>query len=92
MNRRAPSRQRLAALVACRGCGPYPGVDGGWAVEISLDVGTVSPTCPECGILLVEGNSSLVDDLAASVDTAASLGADVVSNSCGLSEFNGMQN
>ena len=71
--------------------GPYPDVDGGWAVEISLDLDMVSAACPNCHILLVEGNSSLVDDLAASVDTAVSLGADVVSNSYGLSEFNGMQ-
>ena len=71
--------------------GPYPDVDGCWAVEISLDLDMASASCPECNILLVEGNSSLLDDLAASLDTAVSLGAGVVSNSYGLSEFNGMQ-
>ncbi len=71
--------------------GNYPDVDGGWAVEISLDLDMVSSACPLCNILLVEGDSSLVDDLAASVDTAVKQGADVVSNSYGLAEFNTMQ-
>ena len=71
--------------------GPYPPVDGGWAVETSLDLDMASASCPLCDILLVEGNSSLVSDLAASVDTAVKQGGDVVSNSYGLSEFNGMQ-
>ncbi len=71
--------------------GNYPDVDGGWAVEISLDLDMVSAACPQCNILLVEGNSSLVSDLADSVDTAVAQGADVVSNSYGLDEFNTMQ-
>ena len=70
--------------------GPYPPVDGGWAVEISLDLDMASAACPNCNILLVEGNSSLVSDLASSVDTAVKHGGNVVSNSYGLSEFNGM--
>jgi subtilase family serine protease len=71
--------------------GSPPPVDDGWAVEMSLDLDMVSAACPQCHILLVEGNSSLVSDLAASVMTAASLGADVISNSYGLNEFSGMQ-
>ena len=71
--------------------GNYPDVDGGWAVEISLDLDMVSSACPLCNILLVEGDSSLVSDLAASVDTAVAQGANVVSNSYGLAEFNTMQ-
>ena len=71
--------------------GPYPPVDGGWAVETSLDLDMASASCPLCDILLVEGNSSLVSDLAASVDRAVKQGGDVVSNSYGLPEFNGMQ-
>ena len=71
--------------------GPYPPVDGGWAVETSLDLDMVSASCPLCDILLVEGNSSQVSDLAAAVDTAVKHGGDVVSNSYGLAEFNGMQ-
>ncbi|MGH3503326.1 MAG: S8 family serine peptidase, partial [Nocardioidaceae bacterium] len=71
--------------------GNYPEVDGGWAVEISLDLDMVSASCPKCHIILVEGDSPLVSDLATSVDTAVDLGADVVSNSYGLAEFNGMR-
>jgi hypothetical protein len=71
--------------------GSYPEADGGWAVEISLDLDMVSAACPHCHILLVEGNSDAVSDLAASVTTAAKLGADVISNSYGLDEFGGMQ-
>jgi subtilase family serine protease len=71
--------------------GNYPPEDNGWAAEISLDLDMVSAACPNCHILLVEGNSSLVSDLADSVDTAVKQRADVVSNSYGLGEFNGMQ-
>ncbi|HLX50922.1 MAG TPA: S53 family peptidase [Streptosporangiaceae bacterium] len=71
--------------------GSYPPADEGWAVEISLDLDMVSAACPRCHILLVEANSAAVSDLAAAEDTAAGLGANVVSNSYGLPEFNGMQ-
>ena len=50
-----------------------------------------SAACPRCHILLVEAHSNAVSDLAASVTTAASLGADAISNSYGLDEFGGMQ-
>jgi subtilase family serine protease len=66
----------------------YPSTDGGWALEISLDVQTVHALCPNCGILLVEANSSNVTDLYAAEDYAAGH-ATVVSNSWGLSEYNG---
>jgi subtilase family serine protease len=71
--------------------GSYPQADGGWAVEISLDLDMVSSACPRCHILLVEGNSASVADLGASEVTAAKLGAVAISNSYGLSEFGGMQ-
>jgi subtilase family serine protease len=71
--------------------GGYPPADEGWAVEISLDLDMVSAACPQCHILLVEGNSASVADLATAEGTAAGLGANVVSNSYGLPEFNGMQ-
>jgi subtilase family serine protease len=71
--------------------GPYPPADDGWAVEISNDLDMVSAACPNCHILLVEANTSLVSDLADSVVTAARLGADAISNSYGLDEFGGMQ-
>jgi subtilase family serine protease len=69
----------------------YPPADGGWAVEESLDLDMVSAACPHCHILLVEGTTSFVNDLAASAKTAARLGANVISNSYGLDEFGGMQ-
>jgi subtilase family serine protease len=64
-----------------------PRANGGWAQEISLDLDMASATCPNCKILLVEANSNAFTDLAAAEDTAASLGASVISNSYGGSEF-----
>jgi len=66
---------------------PLPRADGGWAQEISLDLDMASATCPNCKILLVEANSNAFTDLAAAEDTAARLGASVISNSYGGSEF-----
>ena len=71
--------------------GSPPPADGGWALEMSLDLDMVSAACPQCHILLVEGNSNLVSDLAASEMTAAHLGAAAISNSYGLNEFGGMR-
>lgn len=95
------AKEGLPACTTASGCftkvnqegkkGNYPRADGGWAVEISLDLDMVSTACPRCHILLVEGNSPLVSDLAASEVTAAKLGAVAISNSYGLSEFGGMQ-
>ncbi|MBM9506184.1 S53 family peptidase [Actinacidiphila acididurans] len=65
---------------------PLPAVNASWATEISLDVDAVSAACPDCGILLVEGDQPSPDDLGASVDTAVRLGADAVSNSYSASE------
>ncbi len=65
--------------------------DMGWGIEISLDVDMVSAACPDCHIVLVEGNDPSFADLATAVDTAVSLGATEVSNSYGGTEFNGMQ-
>jgi DNA-binding beta-propeller fold protein YncE len=59
----------------------------GWAGETALDVEAVHATCPDCKVLLVEGNSALTSDLAAAVDTAVSLGATEVTNSYGAPEF-----
>jgi subtilase family serine protease len=42
--------------------------------------------CPNCKIILVEANSSSLADLGAAVNTAASLGAHVISNSYGGGE------
>jgi subtilase family serine protease len=64
-----------------------PRANGGWAQEISLDLDMASATCPNCKILLVEANSNAFTDLAAAENTAARLGASVISNSYGGSEF-----
>jgi subtilase family serine protease len=64
-----------------------PRSNSGWAQEISLDLDMVSAVCPNCKILLVEASSNSFANLAAAVDTAARLGANVISNSYGGSEY-----
>jgi subtilase family serine protease len=65
----------------------YPRGDAGWAEEISLDLDMVSAICPNCHILLVEASSASFTNLSAAVDRAAIMGATVISNSYGGSEF-----
>lgn len=67
----------------------YPRPDAGWSQEISLDLDMVSAVCPNCHILLVEGNSNSFNDLGTSVNEAASLGANAISNSYSGGEFSG---
>jgi subtilase family serine protease len=61
----------------------------GWGVEIALDVQAVSAACPRCHILLVEARSASFHDIGLAVNTAARLGADVISNSYGGDEYRG---
>jgi subtilase family serine protease len=70
-----------------RGATSYPAANAGWGQETSLDLDMVSATCPGCGILLVEADSSSFTNLAAAVDRAAAMGATAISNSYGGSEF-----
>jgi len=63
-----------------------PKANSSWAQEIALDLDMVSAICPSCNILLVEANSASSADLAAAVNTAASLGANAISNSYGATE------
>ena len=72
-----------------RGGTKPPHADPGWGVEIALDVEAVSATCPKCSILLVEADSDFFNDIGQAVNTAVSLGADVVSNSYGGDEYGG---
>ncbi len=65
----------------------YPRGDMGWAEEISLDLDMASAICPSCNILLVEAKTNSFANLAAAVDRAAILGATVISNSYGGSEY-----
>jgi subtilase family serine protease len=69
--------------------GPITTVSGntGWGQEEMLDLEMVSAICPSCPILYVGGNSASFSDLGAAVDTAASRGAKVISNSYGGKEF-----
>jgi subtilase family serine protease len=68
---------------------PLPQRNSGWALEIALDVETAHALCQNCSILLVEANSATYGNLMAAVDRAVALGAKVVSNSYGSSEFPG---
>ncbi len=64
----------------------YPALNVGWAQETALDLDMASAMCPTCRIILVEGNTASLADLATAVNTAASLGALVISNSYGGGE------
>lgn len=86
----------LPACTTANGCfakynqngvrGSYPRQNLGWAQETALDLDMASAICPDCRIILVQANSASLADLAAAVNTAAALGAYVISNSYGGSE------
>ena len=94
------AKYHLPACTTANGCfrkvnqrgakAPLPGGDPGWGVEIALDLDAVSAACPSCKILLVEGDTADITALGIAENTAVRLGAAVVSNSYGLTEFNGM--
>jgi subtilase family serine protease len=67
--------------------GSYPRSSQGWALEISLDLDMASAICPLCKIILVEAKSASLANLGAAENTAVRLGATVVSNSWGASEY-----
>src|SRR5690242_8687957 len=66
--------------------GNYPAQNIGWAQESALDIDMLSAMCPNCQIWLVEANDNSYNNLATAVNTAASLGAHVISNSYGGGE------
>jgi subtilase family serine protease len=66
--------------------GSYPKADTGWSQESALDLDMASAICPSCKLILVEASSASFQNLATAVNTAASLGAHVISNSYGGSE------
>jgi subtilase family serine protease len=70
----------------------YPPFNFGWAQEEALDTDMVSAICPNCHIMLVEGDTNSFHDLAASVDEAVVLGATEVSNSYLGGESGGLHN
>jgi subtilase family serine protease len=65
---------------------PLPRKDSGWALEIALDVEIAHQICQNCKILLVEAKTNSFANLATAVNTAATLGANAISNSYGGSE------
>src|SRR5439155_19255221 len=65
---------------------PLPRKNAGWALEISLDVQVAHEICQNCTILLVEARTASFANLSTAVNTAASLGATVISNSYGGSD------
>jgi subtilase family serine protease len=65
---------------------PSSGVPYGWDVETMLDVSMVSAACPRCKILVVEASDDRIANLARAENTAARLGAQVISNSYGARE------
>ena len=67
----------------------YPSSNSGWALEIALDVEAAHAMCQNCSILLVEANSATYANMMAAFDRAVILGATVISNSYGSSEFSG---
>ena len=69
--------------------GSYPHKDGGWALEISLDVEIAHAICQNCQILLVEASTNSFSNLKTAVNAAAALGADEISNSYGGAESPG---
>ena len=70
-----------------RGGTEYPRTDSDWGVEISLDLDMASAICPNCHLLLVEGDDNDLANLGLAVDEAVTLEADAVSNSYGAMEF-----
>lgn len=65
----------------------YPRGDAGWGQEISLDLDMASAICPNCHVMLIEAKTSSMANLGTAVNTAARLGANVISNSYGGSEY-----
>jgi len=73
--------------VSQTGSSNLPENNGGWAEEESLDMDMVSAICPNCKIILVEANSATTSNLDKAEDEAVALGANVVTNSYGGSEY-----
>jgi MYXO-CTERM domain-containing protein len=59
-----------------------------WTVETALDVDMASAACPLCNILVVQADDDMSNGLDVAQNTAASLGAAVISDSWGAPEIN----
>ncbi len=73
-------------IVNQSGGSSLPSNNASWGQELSLALDMVSANCSKCSILLVEATSATTANLAAAVNTAASLGAVAISNPYGGSE------
>ncbi len=73
--------------VSQRGDDVLPEAQPSWGVEIDIDVQAVSSSCPRCRVLLVEADSSAIEDIDAAENQAVALGARIVSNSFGGYRF-----
>lgn len=63
---------------------PLPAtVSSGWTFETALDIQTAHAVCQTCKIVLVQANDSLVGNMVAAVNTAATFNPLVISNSWG---------
>ena len=77
-------------VVNQNGSGSLPTTNAGWSEEIALDVEWAHAMAPGANILLVEANSSSLNDLLAAVNTARNTsGVSAVSMSWGTNEFRG---
>jgi hypothetical protein len=84
---------KLPACTTANGCfnkvnqegksSPLPATEGGWALEISLDIQTSHAICQSCHILLVEASSNSEEALEAAEQRAVEDGATEISNSWG---------
>lgn len=68
----------------------YPRGDQDWASLAAIQLQMATAVCPNCQLLLVEADTATFDDLAVAVDTAAELGADVISNGYRGTEYPGV--
>ena len=64
-----------------------PPPNANWDSEQAVDLDMVSAMCPQCHIFLVQASSNKRSDLYTAVKEAVKLGALVVSNSYGVSEY-----
>ena len=82
------SASSFLSVVNENGGSSLPATNAGWALETSLDVEWALAVAPGAKILLVEANSSNLNDLVAGIQYASGH-ANVVSMSWGTSEFSG---
>lgn len=60
-----------------------PPVNDDWTLETALDIDMASAACPKCKLLVVQANDNLGNGLEVGQNTAAALGATVISDSWG---------